>query len=360
MSKALALGIALSLLLFAGAAGDQTTSVLELKARIPLANVHGRMDHMAVDIKGQRLFAAAFDNHSLEVIDLRAGKQVHTIRDLGQPQASYYDPATNRLFVASSGDGTVRVFDGSTFSLLQAVKLSADADNVRYDARSNKVIVGYGGEKTLYGQVARAQGEKDGALAIIDPASGEKTGEIATDAHPESFQLEKTGTRVFINVPDKKEILVDDLAGKGTPVHWALTGCVDNFPMALDETRHRLFVVCRSPASLLVLDTESGKPVASVRFDVTIFSDDIFYDAGKGRIYVLARMVRQDNPRAPGPGVVAVIQQKDPDHYEQIASYQTGFGAQTGFFVPEWNQLFVATRRQQGGPNGEVLVYGTK
>jgi hypothetical protein len=342
------------------AAPAEGSAFLTLKTRIPLANVSGRMDHMGVDMVGQRLFAAAFDNRTLEVIDLRAGRQAHTIANLNQPQAAYYDPATNRLFVASGGDGTVKVFDGSSFQLVQTVKLSADADNVRYDARDRHVIVGYGGEKSLYGQVARAQGQRDGALALIDPATGERAGEIATDAHPESFQLERAGTRVFINVPDKKEILVADLVKKSMLAHWAVPGCTDNFPMALDEAHQRLFVACRSPASLLVLDSETGKPAASVAFDATTFSDDIFFDASKGRIYVAARIAPKDNPRAPGPGVLVVIQQKDPDHYEKIASYPTGWGAQTGFFVPEWAQLFIATRRQQGGQSGEILVYETK
>jgi DNA-binding beta-propeller fold protein YncE len=231
---------------------------LTLKGRIPLANVNGRMDHMGIDVKGQRLFAAAYDNHTLEVIDLQAGRQVHTIADLIQPQAAYYDPSTNRLFVPSGGDGTVKSFDGGTFQLLQTVKLSSDADNVRYDARGKHVIVGYGGEKSLYGQVARAQGQKDGALALIDPATGETTVQIATDGHPESFQLEKSGTRIFINVPDKKEILVADLVNNSVLAHWALPACTDNFPMALDETHHRLFVACRGPASLLVLESPIG------------------------------------------------------------------------------------------------------
>jgi hypothetical protein len=130
--------------------------------------------------------------------------------------------------------------------------------------------------------------------------------------------------------------------------------------MALDEAHHRLFVACRSPASLLVIDTEGGKPATSIPFETTIFSDDIFYDPSKARVYVLARIAQRENPRAPGPGVVEVIQQKDPDHYEKIASYPTGFGAQTGSFVPEWGKLFVATRRQQGGPGGEILVYETR
>jgi DNA-binding beta-propeller fold protein YncE len=129
------------------------------------------MDHMGVDLMGQRLFAAAFDNHTMEVIDLQAGRQVHTIANLNQPQAAFYDPSTNRLFVPSGGDGTVKIFDGHTL-----------------------------------------------------------------------FQLETSGTRVFINVPDKKEILVADLTNNNVLAHWAVQGCTDNFPMALDEPHHRLFV----------------------------------------------------------------------------------------------------------------------
>jgi hypothetical protein len=89
-------------------------------------------------------------------------------------------------------------------------------------------------------------------------------------------------------------------------------------------------------------------------------SDDMFYDASKGRIYVLARIVQKDNPRVPGPGIIEVFQQKDPDHYEKIESLPSGFAAQTGVFVPEWNQLFVATRAQLGGAASEILVYETK
>jgi WD40 repeat protein len=108
----------------------QASPVLVLKTRIPLANVKGRMDHLGVDAKGQRLFAAAFDNHTVEVIDLKAGRQAHTITDLDQPQAPFYDASTNRLFITSEGDGTVKMFDGTTFQLLQTVKLSSDADNI--------------------------------------------------------------------------------------------------------------------------------------------------------------------------------------------------------------------------------------
>ena len=320
----------------------QASPALVLKARIPLANVKGRMDHLGVDLKGQRLFAAAFDNHTVEVIDVQAGKQVHTIADIEEPQGAFYDPSANRLFVSSEGDGAVTIFDGSTFQLLQTVKLSTDADNIRYDGRNKHIVVGYGGEKFRAGKVWRGHG--DGALAFLDSV-GNKAGEIAIDAHPESFQLEKSGTRVFVNVPDRKEIQVADLAKNAVLAHWPVANCMDNFPMALDEAHHRLFVGCREPQSLLAFDTDTGKQVA---FLPSVVSDDIFYDASKGRIYVLG-----------DKGFMDVFQQKDADHYAKIASYATGPGAWTGFFVPEWGKLFVSARRE-GEHSAEILVYETR
>src|SRR5882672_4793548 len=186
------------------AAPAPASTALTLKTRVPLANVMGRMDHLSVDLKGQRLFATAFDNHTLEVIDLKAGRQIRTIANLDEPQGAYFDATTNRLFVAS-GDGSVKIFDGTSFQVLATVKLSSDADNVRYDARTNRIIVGYGGEKFLNGKAVRGQG--NGALAFLD-STGKKTLEIPVGGHPESFQLEKSGTRVFVNDPDQSEVEV--------------------------------------------------------------------------------------------------------------------------------------------------------
>lgn len=329
----------------------QASPVLVLKARIPLANAAGRMDHLGVDLKGERLFAADFDNHTLEIIDLKAGRLVHTISDLDSPQSAFYDAATNRLFVPCEGDGAVKIFDGTTFELLQTAKLSSDADNIRYDIRHKHVLVGYGGEKFLFGKVVRGQG--DGALAILDDR-GNKLGGIAVDAHPESFQLEKSGTRAFVNVPDRHEIQVADLDTNAVIAHWRVD-CEDNFPMALDEAHHRLFVQCRVPASLLVFDTETGKVVASLQ---GASSDDIFYDGNKARIYVLGQGAKGAEPRAAGPGFIDVFQQKDADHYSKIGSYPTGPGAWTGFFVPEWRKLLVSARRQ-GEQSAEILVFET-
>src|SRR5712692_6553336 len=342
MKKHVTTLIFLSALFVSGAVLAQKSPALSPKSPIPLTNVEGRMDHLGIDVKGQRLFATAFDNHTLEVIDLKTGRQVHTIPDLDEPQGSFYDAANNRLFEANGGDGTVKIFDGTTFQLLQTVTLDLDADNVRYDTRSKHIVVGYGGEKFLAGKVARPGG--GGALAILDSA-GKKTGEISMDAHPESFQLEKTGTRVFVNVPDRQEVEVADLV-KGTVLaRWPVTSCTTNFPMSLDEAHHRLFVGCRMPARLAVFDTESGKIVASPA--MVEHTDDLFFDASKGRIYVL------------GEGFIDVWRQKDPDHYDRIGRVPTPADARTGLLVPDLGELF-ETIRHHGAQGAQIDVYETK
>jgi DNA-binding beta-propeller fold protein YncE len=330
--------VATMLFLNSLAAGQQS-SALSLKTRIALSNVDGRMDHFAVDVKGQRLFVSALGNHSAEVLDLQAGQRVRTLSDLAEPQGQLYDASTNRLFVAT-GDGVTRIYDGTSFQLLETVKLSDDADNIRYDTHSRTVVVGYGGEKAL-----RGRPEGSGALAFLD-SNGKQSGEIVVDAHPESFQMEKNGTRVFVNVPDKKEIEVADVVKKIVQGRWPTTAATTCFPMALDEAHHRLFTGCRTPARLLVFDTASGKTVASP--EIVADTDDLFYDAARNRIYVIG-----------GQGFIDVLQQRDADHYDRIVRYPTPPGTRTGLFVPEWGKLFAAVPHR-GEQRSEILVYEAK
>jgi DNA-binding beta-propeller fold protein YncE len=332
--------LATLLVLTAHAFGQEEPPVLSLRSRLPLTNVKGRIDHFSVDVKGQRLFVAAVANHTLEVIDLQSGKQVHTITDLAEPQGVFYDASNNRLYVACALDGTTRIYDGSTFRLLTTVKFPDDADNIRYDVRSKSVIVGYAGAKAL-----RNREEGAGGLGFID-AGAKKTGEIIIDAHPESFQLEKTGTRLFVNVPDKEEIEVIDVVSRKVVARWPVTSAKDNFPMALDEAHHCLFVGTRTPPRLLVFDTESGKEIASA--EIAGSSDDLFYDSAKRRIYVLTSQ-----------GAIDVFQQRDGNHYDHIARINTPAHAQTGLYVPEWGKLFAAVPNS-GDQGAEVQVFQAK
>lgn len=319
-------------------------SPVALKVTIPLPEAKGRLDHLGVDVKGQRIFLAEIGSGGVQAINLATNKSMHTITGFGEPQGIYFDAATNRLFVASGDDGTVKIFDGTTYKLLVTAKFSSDADNLRFDPRSGRVIVGYGGEKFVGGKAVAPRGERgigDGALAYVD-ISGTKGPEISVDAHPESFQLEKTGTRVFVNVPDRHEIQVADLAKKAVIAHWPVS-CTDNFPMALDEAHHRLFIGCRIPAKMFVIDTHTGKSAASL--DIPGLTDDLFYDAARARIYVLG-----------GAGFLDVFLQKTPDLYDRIARVPVPVGSRTGLFVPEFDELFVSVSQSDKQP-AELLIF---
>jgi DNA-binding beta-propeller fold protein YncE len=170
-----------------GANFSTVNSSLSLVQSIPLPNVTGRIDHLGVDKNAERLFVAELGNNSVDIIDLRGGKRINSITTgLNEPQGIAFVPELNRLFVANRADGSVNIFDGKTFALLQTIKLNGDADNIRYDSNNGLVYVGYG----------------NGGLAVINASSGEKLGNIQLPGHPESFQLEKFGNKVFVNVPD--------------------------------------------------------------------------------------------------------------------------------------------------------------
>jgi DNA-binding beta-propeller fold protein YncE len=317
----------------------QETPILSLETSISLPSVKGRIDHFSADVKGQRLFVAGVENGTVEVIDVKSGRDVRSIGGLAEPQGVFYEPSTNRLFVACGGDGRVKIFDGSTFQLLATAKFPDDADNLRYDDRHHLVVVGYAGAKAL-----RNKKDGSGGLGFVD-SNGKRMGDIVIDAHPESFQLETHGSRIFINVPDKKEIEIVDAIDRKVLSHWQVSA-ENNFPMALDEAHHRLLVGCWTPPQLLVFDTESGREIASAK--ISGKTDDLYYDSERRLIYVLT-----------AAGFIDVIRQKDFDHYEPVAKYPVPPGTQTGLFVPQWGKLFAGVR-QQGEKDAELRVYRTQ
>lgn len=299
---------------------------LRLEATIPMVNVEGRIDHLSIDVKGQRLFVAALGNNSLEVIDLRQNKRIHAIDGLAEPQGVVYIPAVNRLFVANAKDGSVRAFDAATWKLLKTNTYGEDADNLRFDRSSGHLWVGYGG----------------GALGEFDE-EGKKLLDIKVDAHPESFQLEKNGSRMFVNLPGSRKIAVVDQKAGVVVGSWSTGGPLANYPMALDEQNHRLFVVTRFPARLVVLDTDHGERIATQ--PAIGDCDDVFYDERRHRVYAIG-----------GEGGISVFQQRDPDHYEELGRIKTVSGARTGFFSAELDKLFVAVRKRDS-QSAQIRVY---
>ena len=234
---------------------------LPLTATIALPGVSGRIDHLAFDSSTQRLFIAALGNNSVEVIDLKTNKVTHSITGLSEPQGIAFITGKNMLFIANGGNGACDVFNANTYQKITSVQLAGDADNVRYDAKNNKVYVGYG----------------EGGIAIIDAVTFKQVADIKLQGHPESFQLDIPAKKIYVNVPDKQQVEVIDLDKQTVIDRWKLTEAKANFPMALDAANQQLMIGCRHPAKLLVLDTNTGKLITTMDMDSDV--DDIFYNS---------------------------------------------------------------------------------
>jgi DNA-binding beta-propeller fold protein YncE len=304
---------------------------------IPIPGVEGRFDHMAVDNKGGRVFAAIYGNDSVEAIDTARGRRVHSIQEgFIKPQMVAYLPDMNRIVVSSEGDGSCKIFDADTYNLIGTVKYSDDADQLRYDPATKRVYVAYGDDA-------------ESAIGVFDATTNKKIGEdFKLAAHPESFQLEEKGPKIFVNLASISQIAVID-RNTHKIEKWKLQSAGTNFPMALDETNRRLFVAARKPARLLVLDMDSGKEIASL--PGAIDTDDMSYDADRKRIYVTS-----------GEGFIFVYQQIDADRYQRIAKIPTAIGARTSAYtgqVGKHNSFYLAVpaRANRGA---ELWVYETR
>jgi len=293
---------------------------LVLEAKIPLGTVAGRIDHLAFDADRQRLFVAELGNDSVAVVDLEKRTVVHRIGGLSEPQGLAYHAATGTLYVANAGDGSLRLFQASDVAPLGRIELGSDADNIRLDPWRNRLVVGYG----------------KGALAMIDPTSRRKIGDIALKAHPESFQFDETGARIFVNVPDARQIAVLDVAAGRQASFLDTAGLHANFAMAVDPAERRLLVGFRDPARLMVYGTETG--TLQARLDTCSDADDLFVDPQRHRVYVTC-----------GQGTIDVFAQAGGG-YEHIAGIPTIKGARTSLFVPATDRLYLAVRASGAEP----------
>ncbi len=308
------------------AAAQTAPGSLRLEREIPLSGVEGRIDHLAADVKGQRVFVAALGNGTLEVVDLAQGKRTGQVKDLKEPQGVAYSPDNGAIYVAGGGDGTVRSFDSHTLQPLHQVKLGDDADNLRLDAAHNQLLAGYGA----------------GGIALLGLDLSRKSN-FSLPAHPESFQFDAEGQHLFVNLPDNHSIASIDLGSQAVNPDWLHPSAAANFSMAFDKTIHRLFVPCRKPARLLIVNSDTGRITA---WQTTVGdADDIFVDEALRIVYVIG-----------GDGFVDVLYVRAGDAMVSRSRVPTALGARTGLYVPEWNKLIVAAPRQ-GTAEARLLVF---
>ncbi|WP_301922302.1 YncE family protein [Ferruginibacter sp.] len=303
------------------------SKTVPLIGTIALPDVGGRIDHLAFDPVSQRIFVAALGNNTVEVVDLKNNKSIHSIPNLSEPQGIVFIRESKTILVANGGNGVCDVFNANTFQKITTIQLPGDADNVRYDSINKKVYVGYG----------------NGGIAIIDAGTFKQVGDIKLQGHPESFQLDTAAKKIYVNVPDKQQVEIIDLDKQIVIDRWKLTAAKSNFPMALDAANHRLFIGCRHSAKLLVLDAETGKLVTAIDTDSDV--DDIFYSQKNGNIYLSC-----------GGGYIDIFKQETTNTYTLIEKIPSRSGARTALFIPQSNRLIVASPKSFSS-GAALLVY---
>jgi DNA-binding beta-propeller fold protein YncE len=302
------------------AAPPSEAAAMRQGGRVELPGYTGDFDHFGVDVAGNRLFLAAEDHGTIEVFELGSGKHLKTIAGVEQPHGVLYLAGQNRLLVTDSGAGYTKVFDATSYQLIDAIKLAPGADSMAYDPAGKFMYIVTGGKN---GQM------KESFLVKVDPRTGKQVAQRKFDTDKvEAMAVERKGNHLYVNVTGKDEIAVLDKVTLKVLKTWPVSAGKTNAAMAFDEAHARLFVVTRKPYQLLVLDTATGATVAT--FAAPERTNEAIYDERNHRIYLA------------GDHFINVIQQAGANQYEALAPIATAKGAKTAIYVSQLNRLFAA------------------
>jgi DNA-binding beta-propeller fold protein YncE len=322
-------------LMFLATSGYGATPALQLASSTDLPDISGDLDHLAIDTAGQRLFLAAEDNGTLRVIDLKSGKLERTVKGFHTPHSILYLPDARELYV-TDGSKSVQVLDSKTYTVKKAIGTTPGADSIGVDPSGGHLFAVTGGKDVSM---------TTSAISEIDTKSAKLLREIPIEgAHVEAMALEKSGTRLFVNVTDKNYLAVIDRPSGKVIARWPIKEAKQNAPIAFDEANGRLFVVCRDPGRLVILDSATGKSIAS--FATGAKADEVVYDGPHHRIYVAA-----------GEGKIYAYQQADADHYAELPPVSSAPGAKTALLAPDAAHLYVSVSPGEGKTGAKVLVY---
>jgi len=326
--------IAFLVSLGAASASPDNSNPLIFERTITLSGVTGKFDHFAMDGVGNRLFAAATGNQTVEVIDLATGKSVQSISGFGKPHGLAWVSETGRLFVADGSKGKLDVLEGSPLRVTKSIALSEDADDMVYDSAGPVLYVGHGGTDAL----------NPASIAVIDAVTLAVVKTIPVAAHPEALDIDTVHDRIFANISDKGEVAVIDGRKQAIADKWTLADEKGNTPMAYDAADNVLLIGCRAPAKLIALDATSGKELGTAAADTG--ADDLFYEAHTHHAYLIT-----------GAGVVDTYTVMHDGSLQSLTPTRTAAGAKTGLLVPSQSALYVGI--PVPGDSGQIRVYKT-
>lgn len=320
------LASALGLLAATGRAADP--AMLHQVQTIALKGRPGALDHLAIDLRRGRLFVANKANNTMDVVDLNSGRLLRQIAGQQAIQGIAYAPDLDRIFVGLGGGGLFNIFDGNTYRILKTIRFKDDSDNVRYDLRTHLVYVAHA----------------ENSLAVVDGRTYALKADIKLPGEAEGFQRELDSSMLYVAIPSPSQVTVIDTSKNEVVSSYPVQAAEAATAIAIDAAGHRLFVGCRKPGLLVVLDSRSGKQVATVPIPGEV--DDLFYDPARHLIFASC-----------GEGALVLIRQVDADHYEAAGRVETAKQAKTSLYVGETSRLYLAVPRQEGKPGPEVWVY---
>ncbi|MBV9223302.1 MAG: hypothetical protein JOY85_04695, partial [Acidobacteriaceae bacterium] len=258
-------------------------------------------------------------HHSIEVFDLKTGEHLMSAPSVTTPHTLAFVPETGQLLVADGGDNSCRILDGADLHLVKRIPLEAYPDAGYYDAAKRIFYVGNGGKRAnaAYSYVS-----------MISADEGREIGRIRVEsANLEDMALDAERNLFYVNMRDKNQIAVIDLAKKEVRQTWSIPGLNLNTPMEFDANNQRLFVAGRKPGKLFVIDTRTGQAITVL--DCVETADDMTYDPTAHRIYVS------------GSGGVTAVQQGGADNYLVLTQFGTN-GGKTSILVPSLKQFYIA------------------
>jgi DNA-binding beta-propeller fold protein YncE len=300
---------------------------LELKQTIVLKGKAGKLDHLALDAKRDRLFLANSVNGTLDVVDLKAGKLLKQVAGQTGIQGVAYAADLDKVFVGLGSGGLCNAFQGEDYKLLKTVKF-ADSDNVRYDPASHLVFVAHA----------------ENVLGVLDAKTFAVSPDIKLPGAAEGFQIATGKPLLYLVIPSPSQLVVIDTGKKEVVTTYPINAASNGHPLALDEANRRVFIGCRKEPMLVVMNMDTGKEVTSVALPKDV--DDVYYDAKRKKLYA-----------ACGEGVLAVIKQVDADKYEVTEKIETAKQAKTAMFDAETGRLFLAVPRTPEREAPEIRVY---
>ena len=334
LSKALTLSAVI--LAFVIGVSAQERAPLKLLHSTPLPELHdGDFDHLTPDVAGNRLFITAEENSKVLVFDLKTNKLIHTIDDLKAPHSMLYRADLKKLFVVDGDLGEIKIYETDSYKPVGSIKLREGADASSYDPSTKYLYVVNGGKDAKL---------PNAYIGVVDTTTAKSIAEIKIDSNDvEGMTFEKSGPRMFVVIRGNNAVEVFDRTKRTLLATWPIAQ-EGKKPTAIayDEQGHRLFVGPRDPGKLIVLDSDSGKIVAS--YPAAAMVDDMAYDDSNKRIYFA------------GTEFLDVFHQNDADHYDQIGHIPTSFRAKTGVLVPELNRFYLAVPHHEK-QTAELRVY---